>query len=182
MCKSLWAISILGAMLAALNYILSTPSNALQQAALAGMTLVYVILPYCLARSASEYLRIGSEEKKEIVQEPEMDESKLNIQGKLSDAFISAYELQKLDLLYKVTHFNSESDITYELVSEKITFLKLLSEKGIISNDKFENLKTKLLTLLKDNLNAKLKSDEMINRSPIPTNLTNDLTSHKLQK
>ncbi len=67
-------------------------------------------------------------------------------------------EIQKIELIYKVTELDPHAELTYEAVSGKIELLKILCNKQIITNEEFERHKIKLLTKLKDNLKEKLKS------------------------
>ncbi|HAT9120832.1 TPA: hypothetical protein JBB28_13715, partial [Legionella pneumophila subsp. pneumophila] len=63
----LWVISILSTLLAFINYVLTEPQNVMQQAALASMTIVYILIPYCLARALMAINQIDSQNNKDKV-------------------------------------------------------------------------------------------------------------------
>lgn len=153
----LWFLSFISSIFAIYSYFISDTVSAVQQAALAGMTLVIVILPYCLAKAGTELFKLINPDEKAELEGRRITKSNSLPKDKLTDVVRSLYDLQKLDLIYKATQFNSQLDITYEIVSERIEFLKLLLVRNIISNDEFEQLKNKLLTLLKNKLNEELK-------------------------
>lgn len=61
---TLWVISFITTLVAFVNYLLSEPQNFMQQAALAAMTVVYILIPYCLARAFSAIMQIESKKNK----------------------------------------------------------------------------------------------------------------------
>lgn len=135
----LWAISFLSTVGAILYYNLSNASSVLQQAALAAMTLVIAILPYCLARAVAECEKLAAEKK--IV---ELD---MEIHSTLLDHFI----LDRISMLYTLTNTEHLSSPTHEQIMNRVNYLEKLLDKDLISTDEYEQTKNILLDYLKGN-------------------------------
>ncbi|AUH72814.1 MULTISPECIES: hypothetical protein [Legionella] len=145
MAKIFWGISFLSTLGAILYYNLFTPNSAPQQAALAAMTLVIAILPYCLARAVAEAEKIAEvKEKTELHKE-------------INSTFLDYFILNRISLLFTLTNVEHLSTPTYEQIINRVNYLKKLLDEDLISNDEYEQARNYLLVTLKDNLKQQIE-------------------------
>ncbi|MCE3043665.1 hypothetical protein [Legionella sp. 16cNR16C] len=156
--KFIWFISLLISIFVAYCYI-SSPSDAsaIQQAGLAGDALVWVIIPYCVARAISE-IRKGDEQ--EVNENEDINKIVTAIEN-TNRVNKKHAENQKLLLVLLASNFDDPRfEVNYETVSEKIKFLKLLNEKNILTDCEFSKIRERILDQLKSKLTEQLKSQK----------------------
>lgn len=124
-----------------INYLFSETHNVLQQIALAGITLVIVIIPYCLARAVSE----ANKEKGE------------NLLANIIQIQRDCFNLQKVKLIQDIVMNKVNIDFNYELVTERIERLENLKINEIISDEEFTKYKRELLNKLQKKIDYELK-------------------------
>lgn len=142
-----WGISIIATIFGSINYLFSEAHNALQQVALSGITLVIVIIPYCLARAISE---AGKEQDKEE-----------NLQEDIYQIQRDFYNLEKIKLIQEIVLCKVNVEFNFELVTERIERLENLKNNEIITDEEFTKYKKELLDALQIKINSELnKSNE----------------------
>lgn len=142
----LWGFSFLSTIFAIFYYNFSIPNSALQQATLAAMTIVIIILPYCLARAGTEFDKITDNKKTQKLNE--------EINSIIFDDFL----LHKISLLFKLTNIEHLAEPTYEQITIRLGYLKKLFDSKLISTEEYTEAKNYLLITLKDHLKQKLGS------------------------
>ncbi|MCE0721836.1 hypothetical protein [Legionella resiliens] len=138
-----WGISIIATICALINYFLIETHNVLQQVALSGITLVIVIIPYCLARAISEASNYENKEG--------------NIQEDIYQLLNDNYNLQKIKLVHEIVMCKVNFDFNFELVTERIERLENLKNNEIISDEELTKYKRELLDALQKKVDDELK-------------------------
>ncbi|HAT5920420.1 TPA: hypothetical protein JAG59_001835 [Legionella pneumophila] len=162
----LWVISILSTLLAFINYVLTEPQNVMQQAALASMTIVYILIPYCLARALMAINQIDSQNNKDKV----IDNLLVELQNisnrieqsssKLTSTLLLSEKINRISLIHKICFFDEAVNHSHESISWRINCLKSMSEENIITIEEFELLKKQLFTKFEQFLKQKLESNK----------------------
>ncbi|KTC78467.1 hypothetical protein Lche_3256 [Legionella cherrii] len=161
----LWVISFLSTLLAALYYFGSEPQNVLQQATIALMTLVYILIPFCLAHAASAIRQIDSQNKENEISKNlliELRDFNNNVEqtsAKITSTLLLSKEINKISLIYALCFFDETICHTDDSISSRINSLKSMLEQNIITAEEFQFYKKQLLTKFEHYLKQQLESN-----------------------